>query len=386
MSAIPQPTAFRHSSAAMAQVSSAAEREDEQGPRNAPRFRLRVYPTVSRNPYLSLLYGAFDGVEVELLERARLMRRLGFVGRADVLHFHWEDGSFWGVTSSRIVRHRLKIVLRMLNRHRAVGGKTVWTVHNEAPHRAGEEHEGFRTLRAWLVAHADMIHVHSEAAAHMLISAWKADAAKIEVISHPSYLGVYPPSPSSPPVKVAGKAAFLFFGVYSAYKGGDELRRVFAVPGAEGFVQSLTVAGATPEDEAVVLRDAFAGAKMPVHLKLDRVPDEDVPGLFLGAHACVLPYRRTLTSGVANLALTYGVPVVAPDMGGIAEGLPESAHALLYDPDEPNGLARAAERAAALDQAAWSRISADCLALAEDRAPFRQSQRLLAAMMRRGIV
>ena len=93
-----------------------------------------------------------------------------------------------------------------------------------------------------------------------------------------------------------------------------------------------------------------------------------------------------MTSGVANLALTYGVPVVAPDMGGIAEGLPESARALLYDPDDPNGLARAAERAAALDQTDWSRISAECRALAADRAPFRQSQRLLAAMMRRGIV
>ncbi|WP_370281658.1 glycosyltransferase family 4 protein [Pseudooceanicola sp.] len=386
MSAIPQPTAFRHSPVSMAPVSSAAERADEQGQRNAPRFRLRVYPTVSRNPYLGLLYGAFEGAEVEMLERVRLMRRFGFMGRADVLHFHWEDGSFWGVKSPWTVRHRLKIVLRMLNRHRAGGGKIVWTVHNEAPHRPGEDHEGFRALRAWLVAHADMVHVHSEAAARMLIESWKADPAKIEVIAHPSYLGVYPQTPGSPPAKVAGKAAFLFFGVYSAYKGGDALRRVFAAPGAEGFVQSLTVAGATPDDEAVRLRDAFAGAEMPVHLRLDRVPDEDVPGLFRGAHACVLPYRRTMTSGVANLALTYGVPVVAPDMGGIAEGLPESARALLYDPDDPNGLARAAERAAALDQTAWSRISADCRALAADRAPFRQSQRLLAAMTRRGIV
>lgn len=282
MSAIPQPTAFRHSPVSMAPVSSAAERADEQGQRNAPRFRLRVYPTVSRNPYLGLLYGAFEGAEVEMLERVRLMRRFGFMGRADVLHFHWEDGSFWGVKSPWTVRHRLKIVLRMLNRHRAGGGKIVWTVHNEAPHRPGEDHEGFRALRAWLVAHADMVHVHSEAAARMLIESWKADPAKIEVIAHPSYLGVYPQTPGSPPAKVAGKAAFLFFGVYSAYKGGDALRRVFAAPGAEGFVQSLTVAGATPDDEAVRLRDAFAGAEMPVHLRLDRVPDEDVPGLFRG--------------------------------------------------------------------------------------------------------
>ena len=355
-----------------------------------PLPRLRVYPAVADNPYQGLLYSAFRGVaRLDMTSRPQLMRRFGIVPRAEVLHFHWEDGSFWGVTNDRVIRRRLTRVQRMLARHRAQGGRLVWTLHNERPHREGERHEGFLALRRHLAAQADMIHVHSEAARHLLLADWpQIDEARVEVIGHPSYVGVYAPAnPAPAPVKAGEGARLLFFGSLNAYKGVDTLIDCLGRDGLGGVVTRLTVAGSSILARRKVIREALADVAYPVDLHMGRVPDNRVADLFRGgAEFCVLPYRHTLTSGVAHLALTFGLPVIAPAIGGMRETVPAAAQGLLYDPDAPDGLAQAIRRAAALSSDDYAAMSAACLTRSADTAPALQSQRLAQAMQRRGIL
>ncbi|WP_176440777.1 glycosyltransferase family 4 protein [Oceanicola sp. 22II-s10i] len=350
--------------------------------------KLRVYPSVGDNPYQALLYSAFgDVVRMERLRRPQLLRRFGFVGKAEVLHFHWEDGTFWKVKSPWIVRWRTGIVLRMLNRHKASGGKIVWTVHNERPHRAGEFHEGFRTLRSWLVENADLVHVHSEAARDLLIEQWPVDPARIAVVPHSSYAGFYAPQASVVPgTKAEGVADLLFFGSLNTYKGVDALIGAVGRDGLGGAVRKLTIAGSCVASRRAELRTALADATFEADLRLGRVPDDKVAGLMNPGQFMVLPYQRTLTSGVAHLAITFGLPVIGPRLGGIAEGLPEAARDLLYDPEAPDGLADAIRRAAALSPEEYRALSAACIAHAEAIAPETQSRRLIAVMQERGIL
>lgn len=349
---------------------------------------VRVYPAVFDNPYQRLLYSAFSGVaNLDLLRRPQLLRRWGFVRRADVVHFHWEDGTFWGVTSDRVVKRRLKSVMRMLHRHKASGGKLVWTVHNERPHRESELHEGFLTIREWLVKEADMIHVHSAAARDMLLDQWAPNPDRIEIVAHPSYQGIYADQAGiQAPKKAPEKARLLFFGSVNAYKGVDTLIDALGRDGVNGAVSHLTIAGSSVLARRRVIRDAMANVSFGTDLHLNRIPDDQVAALFQSAEFSVLPYRRSMTSGVAHLAMTFGLPVIAPRLGGMVEALPESCHTLLYDGDDPNGLPAAIARAAALTPTDYARLSADCFAVAADRAPENQSARLIQAMQARGIL
>jgi len=51
------------------------------------------------------------------------------------------------------------------------------------------------------------------------------------------------------------------------------------------------------------------------------VADSEVPVYFSAADMLVLPYTRASQSGVAHIAMAYGLPIVASRVGGLAEGL-----------------------------------------------------------------
>ena len=56
-----------------------------------------------------------------------------------------------------------------------------------------------------------------------------------------------------------------------------------------------------------------------MHLHLRSVPVEDVQAHFAAADLVVLPYRKTLNSAVALLALSFDRPVLVPNAGSMAE-------------------------------------------------------------------
>jgi beta-1,4-mannosyltransferase len=68
--------------------------------------------------------------------------------------------------------------------------------------------------------------------------------------------------------------------------------------------------------------------------------ETEVQYLFNAADAVVCPYERTLNSGVALLAATFGVPVIGPAKGGFTDNLP-AAFRRLYDEGHPDGLTTA---------------------------------------------
>ncbi len=68
-----------------------------------------------------------------------------------------------------------------------------------------------------------------------------------------------------------------------------------------------------------------------------------MPFFFGAADVAVTPFRRITTSGSVVLAMSYGLPVIAPGVEAIREVLGDAAD-LLYEPGE-EGLAAALTRA-----------------------------------------
>lgn len=106
----------------------------------------------------------------------------------------------------------------------------------------------------------------------------------------------------------------------------------------------LLVVGPTRAFDADALRARAErlGIMDRLHLRLEHVPDEEVEGFFLASDACLLPYRRTFAgqSGPLLIAASLGLPVLAADVGVLAETVKVYHLGELFAPEDPAALAR----------------------------------------------
>lgn len=251
-------------------------------------------------------------------------------------------------------------------------------VHNVQDHDAGL----LQRLAANLVlGRCDGAFAH----ARVLAEAVRRRVAGLAVASYP-----LPPT-GAPPVLLdraearrrlqlpeTGRIA-LFLGLVRPYKGVDRLVEAAALPPAEGW--QFVIAGEPWGREGVRIADLAArlGVVHRVLLRLQWVPEEEMPVYFAAADAVVLPYRRGSQSAVAPLALAAGVPVVSSAVGGLPEvvvdgvngrlvgaGRPEEIAAVLGELDEAE-LARLAEGARrCADTLTWDGYAAALEALLRD--------------------
>ncbi|MGQ0612757.1 MAG: glycosyltransferase family 4 protein [Planctomycetaceae bacterium] len=85
-------------------------------------------------------------------------------------------------------------------------------------------------------------------------------------------------------------------------------------------------------------------------------PRSDVAALLAACDLLVLPSRAPEACPLAVLeAQAAGLPVVAADVGGVAEIVQEGVTAYLVPPEDPRRLALALDRALNADRAAWAR-------------------------------
>ena len=85
-------------------------------------------------------------------------------------------------------------------------------------------------------------------------------------------------------------------------------------------------------------------------------PNEELQLLFNAADVGVFPFADVLTSGSVITALSFGIPVIVPDIGCLPEvALPQAG--IVYDHDDADGLRRAMLE---IQEAGHPRLEASC--------------------------
>jgi D-inositol-3-phosphate glycosyltransferase len=137
----------------------------------------------------------------------------------------------------------------------------------------------------------------------------------------------------------------LFFGAIRPYKGLEYLVDGFLRLAASHPEYRLIIAG-EPRKESEkywgeILRkiDGHAG-KGQVIKKIGYIPDEETELYFKAADLLALPYTHVFQSGVLFLAYSFGLPVVATNVGSIKEEVIEGQTGFLCKPCDPTDLAR----------------------------------------------
>jgi glycosyltransferase involved in cell wall biosynthesis len=150
--------------------------------------------------------------------------------------------------------------------------------------------------------------------------------------------------------KSDGVVNLLFFGLIRPYKGLEDLLHVFnALPREEAERLWLTVVGETwegcTEPARLIATSPHADRITFVN---EYVPDEVVGAAFAHADVAVLPYRRSSSSGILHVAMSWGLPVVVTSVGGLPEAASGYAGAVFVPPADPAALKEGLMKAIAL--------------------------------------
>lgn len=329
---------------------------------NGRSLRVAMFSTVRLNPYVSLLASgireAAPDIRLDLLTRLTLPWCLRERRQYDIIHIHWAELQY--KSNSTLARwQRFGSFMAALMFANRCGMKLVYTVHNLSQHEGRHDR-----LNRWanhaLFARADAVHLHNQSVTEA-IRPLLGEKCKLFVIPHGSYVGYYPDQVAREEARERlgirqDAFVYLSLGGLRPYKGIEDLIAAFSALDGEDL--RLVIAGHAHEPAYARQVQAQTAGDPRIAAFLEHVPDEKVQIYMRAADVCVFPYRRVTTSGAAILALSFGLPIIAPAIGPFP-ALVEAAAGLTYDSEDPDGLRAALERGRTLDlEAARAHIDA----------------------------
>jgi D-inositol-3-phosphate glycosyltransferase len=141
----------------------------------------------------------------------------------------------------------------------------------------------------------------------------------------------------------------LFFGNIEPYKGLQFLAEAFHKIAVKDPDLRLIIAGRLgkacerylQEVRQTLSREVSGGQVIQA---IGYIPDEDAELYFKAADILVLPYTHVFQSGVLFLGYSFGLPVIATDVGSLGEEIVEARTGFLCRPSDAADLARALEK------------------------------------------
>ena len=234
--------------------------------------------------------------------------------------------------------------------YRLLGKRVVLTAHN-VNGAARDDKDGWANRLSLRIQYrlCDHVFVHTDAMKRELVAAFGAREQRVTVIP----FGINDTMPHSELKPAAARQrlgmavngrALLFFGQIAPYKGLEYLIAAVAVLAKTGEDVRLIVAGRVKRGSegywgSIRRSITDLGIEDLVVQKIRFIPDDEVETYFKAADAVVIPYVDIFQSGVPFLAFSFGLPVIATDVGSLREDV-TSETGLLCKPKDPADLAR----------------------------------------------
>ncbi len=141
----------------------------------------------------------------------------------------------------------------------------------------------------------------------------------------------------------------LFFGAIKQYKGLEYLVDAFGKLAAKDPRYRLIIAGETKKGHERYWRDIEAkiGASSfsrRITQVIKFIPDRELELFFKAADVTVLSYTEIFQSGILFLAYSFGLPVIASDVGSFRQDIVEGQTGFICRPNDSGDLADAIER------------------------------------------
>jgi glycosyltransferase involved in cell wall biosynthesis len=122
----------------------------------------------------------------------------------------------------------------------------------------------------------------------------------------------------------------LFFGRLESYKGIDTLVRAYEILKKENLKIKLTIAGRGKIDKDLENKINELG----IIFKNYWISNKELCRLIENCDVLVAPYKNATQSGMVSVALAYGVPIIATNVGSFSEYIKDGVNGFLVDVDD----------------------------------------------------
>jgi glycosyltransferase involved in cell wall biosynthesis len=238
--------------------------------------------------------------------------------------------------------------------YKAMGKKITLTAHNVNQGRRDENDSLLNRLTLTIQYRlADHIFVHTEKMKSELHRDFSVPDQAVTVLRYPIN-NAFPDTALSPAEAKqqlgirANEKTILFFGRIRPYKGLEHLLDAFQRIVKKDLNYRLIIAGESKKGSEKYIDEI----RQRVHrefneenilLKVQFIPDEEMELYLKAADVLVLPYKEIFQSGVLFLAYSFGLPVVATDIGSFREEIIEGRTGFLCKPSDPIDMAQTIE-------------------------------------------
>ena len=216
--------------------------------------------------------------------------------------------------------------------YKLLGKKIAFTAHNVNAARRDGKDSRFNRLTLKIQYHlADHIFVHTQKMKSELLDDFGVRGEAVTII--PFGINNSVPNTELTPAEAKQRLGIesrtkviLFFGAIWPYKGLEHLVAAFQRIAPKHPEFRLIIAGESKKGSEQYLRsiqDTIEGGPCRTQIiqKIEFVPDAETEIYFKAADVLVLPYSEIFQSGVLFLAYSFGLPVIAADVGAFHEDI-----------------------------------------------------------------
>jgi len=200
---------------------------------------------------------------------------------------------------------------------------------------------------------SDHILVHTEKMKRELLSDFDIQESKVSVIP----FGINNTVPNTALTTLKAKQrlgvssndkTILFFGNIAPYKGLEYLISAFIELATKDESCRLIIVGKPKGSDRYwnQIHQAIAGSPIRDRIteRIEYIPDEETELFFKAADVLILPYTYVFQSGVLFLGYSFGLPVIAADVGTLKEDIIEGKTGFTFKPQNSSDLASVISR------------------------------------------
>jgi D-inositol-3-phosphate glycosyltransferase len=238
--------------------------------------------------------------------------------------------------------------------YKLLGKKVVFTAHNvNVANRDGNE-STLNRLSLKIQYHlVDHIFVHTDKMKHSLLNEFRVNETAVSVI--PFGINNSVPDTTLTPAEAKQKLGIggsektiLFFGRIRPYKGLDTLVASFRRLVHRDKNYRLIIAGEPNKESTSYWQEIQQTINQEqigkqVIQQIGFLADDDTEIYFKAADVLVLPYKEVFQSGVLFLSYSFGLPVIATDVGSLRDDIVEGETGYICRPSDEIELAKSIE-------------------------------------------
>ena len=243
--------------------------------------------------------------------------------------------------------------------YKLLGKRLVFTAHNVDDKQRDGNNNAINRISLKLLYHiVDHIFVHTPKMRTQLLHEFSLKESKVTVIP----FGINNTLPATGLTKQEARVklglkeyekVLLFFGHIAPYKGLEYLLKAMHRLKSGNEVFKLIIAGQVrdchPYWERLETLVGKLGLRDWVMKRVEYIPDREVEVFFKSSDVLVLPYKFIFQSGVLFLSYSFGLPVIATDVGSLRDDILDGETGMLCRPEDSEDLADTISRYFASD-------------------------------------